>query len=61
MRKNVLISLTVAGALILGSVTVLAGNMISKKVECPNCGAEIYAEDQNLCSRCKEHEDLCLT
>lgn len=44
MRKNVLISLTVASALILGSVTVLAGNMISKKVECPNCGAEVEVQ-----------------
>ncbi len=44
MRKNLLISLTVAGALILGSVTVLAGNMIAKKVECPNCGAEVEVQ-----------------
>ena len=44
MRKNVLISLMVAGALILGSVTVLAGNMIAKKVECPNCGAEVEVQ-----------------
>ncbi len=44
MKKNLIISLSVVGAIILGSATVFAGNAIANKVTCPNCGTEVEVQ-----------------